>query len=134
MYAQQTGIQLGELLGVPSLNNVTGFELQGDKLIVDRAVEDEVQKLQVSTPVVLSVSSDICPAQMTSMKDILAAGKKPITSWTLSDLGGSEPESSIAVTSIKAPNPAPRMKLINDGSEPAGVQTFLKNIEKVLAQ
>lgn len=79
LYTQEVGIQTGTLLGIPVINNVTGIKVSSDTLLlVERALEDEVEVLEIPLPAVLSVSSEINVPAVPSMRDIMKAGKKPV--------------------------------------------------------
>lgn len=80
MYAQEVGVQVGTLLDVPTVNNVTGIKVSGEGMLeVERTLEDEVELLSVPLPAVLSVSSEINIPSVPSMREIMRAGKKPVT-------------------------------------------------------
>lgn len=86
LYAQQVGVQLGERLGVPAVNGVISIEAGDGFVTVQRAVDGEVETLNVQLPAVLAVSSSINRTRVPSMKEILAAGKKPVQAMTGADL------------------------------------------------
>ena len=77
-YAQQVDVQLAAKLGLPVVNGATKIEAQGSSLIVERTLEDVVETVEVPLPAVVSVSPDIALPRIPGMKDILAAGKKPM--------------------------------------------------------
>lgn len=99
-YSQQVGAQLAARLGVPYVNGVTRIEASGGVVVVDRALEDEVETLRVPLPAVLSVTSDANVPRIPSMKDILGAGRKPFGEKSLADLGIAVPQ-PLAVTSAE---------------------------------
>ena len=86
-YAQQVGAQLAARLGLPYLNAVSKIEVSADGLVVERTLDGVVETLAVPLPAVLSVTSDLNSPRIPTMKDILGAGKKPATDWSLADLG-----------------------------------------------
>ena len=73
-YAQQVGVQLGELLGLPTVNAVSSIELDDGVAHVERTVGAVVERLDVPLPAVLSVVADMNTPRIPSMKDILGAG------------------------------------------------------------
>ena len=80
LYAQEVGVQIGTLLGLPTLNNVTGITPSGDGILqVERTLENEVEVYEVTLPAVLSVSSEINVPAVPSMREIMRAGKKPVS-------------------------------------------------------
>lgn len=125
-YAQQVGNQLGELLGVPVVNAVNKITLEGDKVIVERAMENEIQVLEVSLPAVLSVTSEINTPRIAGMKDIIAANKKPMTKYSLSDIGVTDNKPSSEVVSTLAPEQKARQLNILEGDSEEVVETFVK--------
>ena len=79
LYAQEVGIQVGTLLDIPVVNNVTAINVASDNTLeVERTLEEEVEVLEVPLPAVLSVSSEINVPAVPSMRDIMKAGKKPV--------------------------------------------------------
>jgi len=91
LYFQQTGLQVGERLGLPTLNAVSKIEVEGGKLVIERSLENEVEVLEVGLPAAFSVTTDINQPRLPGMKEILKAGKKPVTEWSLADVGVSYP-------------------------------------------
>ncbi len=56
--------------------------------MVERALENEVEVLEIAPPAVVSVTTDTVLPRIPQLKDILAAGKKPVTTWSLDEVGG----------------------------------------------
>lgn len=110
-YAQQVGPLLGAMLGVPTLNAVSAIEPQGDGLRVERTLEGEVETIDLPIPSVLCVTSDINLPRVPQLKDILAAGKKPVTAWTLEEAGGL-PASAVESVAVTCPPDAERKHVI----------------------
>lgn len=81
MYSQQLGNLLGALMGLPTLNCVSSLEYDAGVLTAGRVSGSRTEKYHISCPAVVSVTSDICRAHIPSMKEILAAGKKPVEVW-----------------------------------------------------
>ncbi len=129
MYAQQVGVQLGELLDFATINAVSKITVEGDKLIVERTLENEVEVLEVSLPAVVSVTTDINVPRIASMKDILAAGKKPVTQWTLEDMGISDHKPT-EILSTLAPQQVERKQIIAEGDSEEVVTQFFDNLRK----
>ncbi|WML29838.1 electron transfer flavoprotein [Neobacillus sp. OS1-32] len=132
LYAQEVGNQLGELLGVPVVNAVNKITPEGDKVIVERALENEIQVLEISLPAVLSVTSEINTPRIPGMKDIISANKKPVTRWSLADIDVAELEPSREVVSTLAPEQADRRLNILEGDSEEAVAEFVKLISAEL--
>ncbi len=117
LYFQQVGLQLGERLDLPTLNAVTRIALEGDHLLVERTLEDAVEVLEAPLPAVLSLAAEVNQPRLPTMKMILMAGKKPVTQWSLADLGISSPlEESIQVISTQAPPRRQRKQVVITGA------------------
>lgn len=126
LYAQQVGNQLGELLGVPAVNAVNKITPQGDKVIVERALENAIQVLEISLPAVLTVTSEINVPRIPGMKDIIAANKKPVTKLSLSEIEMADHQPSSLVLSTLAPEQVERRMNILEGESEDIVDAFVK--------
>lgn len=126
LYAQQVGNQLGELLGVPVLNGVNKITAQGDKVIVERVLENAIQVLEVSLPAVFSLTSEINVPRIAGMKDIIAANKKPVTKFSLSDIEVKDSQPSSMVLNTLAPEQVERRLNILEGESDDVVDAFVK--------
>lgn len=125
-YAQQVGNQLGALLGVPTLNNVNSISRDGGQLRVERVLDDAAQIIGVELPAVLSLTSGINTPRIAGMKDILAAGKKPVT-----EVAASLPAASTALVSLLAPEQVDRRHEVVEGDPAETAQqlaAFLKSL------
>ena len=127
LYAQQAGIQLGELMGLPVVNGIGGIEMGEGVLEVQRMLEDQVQTLEVGLPAVICVTSDINLPRIASMKQILAAGKKPSEVHSAADVGFGAP-ATIETASTLAPEEADRAREICDGSTEDGIARFAEKL------
>lgn len=78
LYAKQVGVHLADRLGVPFVSGVVSAALEGQVLIARRLLENGVEAVEVPLPVVVSVAPDFAEPRIAGMKDILAAGKKPM--------------------------------------------------------
>ena len=75
---------LAGLLGWPTLAEVAAVSVTDDALTVERAHGAGSQVVRVAGPAVLSVAADAAVPRVAGMKDILAAGKKPVDVLALS--------------------------------------------------
>ena len=126
-YTQQVGNQLGGILGWATLNGVDAIKAEGDHLVVDRLLEDGVQVVEVTLPAVISLTSGINTPRIAGMKDILAAGKKPVAS---SEVGALAPATA-ARESVQAPEQMARKGSIIEGTPAeaaAQLAAILKNL------
>jgi electron transfer flavoprotein beta subunit len=126
LYAQQVGNQLGELLGLPTVNAVNRITPRGNKVIVERALENATETLEISLPAVLSVTSEINVPRIAGMKDIIAANKKPVIKFSLSEIEVTDNKPSSTVLSTLAPEQVERRMNILAGESDDVVDAFVK--------
>lgn len=128
MYAKQVGAQLAAALAVPYVAGICAFEAGEGVLIAKRRTENEIENLEIPLPAVISVLPEAAKARICGMKDILAAGKKPMNAIAL----GVAPESATEVLSCKAPEQAERkLEIMNAGDEGA-VEKFAAALKAAL--
>ncbi len=132
LYAQQVGIQLGALLGIPTVNSVTGIVPGKGSIIATRSLEDEVETLEIPLPAVISMAADANTPRIPSMRDILGAGKKPTTSWTVEDIGMEDLHNSVETLSTLAPRQHDRKRIIIDGDDDVKIHEFIDTIRPEL--
>ncbi len=127
-YAQQVDVQLAARLGLPSVNAVSAIKADGETLIVERTLEDVVEEVEVPLPAVVAVTPDVATPRIPGMKDILAAGKKPM------DVKGApvEPTRAIEVVSCAAPEAAERACNVADASADGAIEAFAAAIKAAL--
>ncbi len=131
MYVQQVGNMLGAMLGWNTLNAVCGLTREGDHLRVERVVSDGKEVLEVDLPAVLSVTSDINIPRIATMKDIMAAGKKPSTVWSMADVGAAAEGKNETVSTL-ALEKADRKCIVLDGASEEEVAQFVDALKKAL--
>ena len=134
LYAQQTGLLVGEMLGLPCVNAVSKITLSDGKVLVERDLEDVVEELELTLPAVVSVSSDINTPKLPSMKAILAANKKTVTQWSLADLGVDISATTVSLVSARAPEQADRLRVILEGDSDDNIAAFADHLRLALNQ
>lgn len=127
LYSQEVGVQIGTLLDIPVVNNVTNITAKNDVLEVERTLEDEVEVLEVPFPAILSVSSDINVPSVPAMKEIMRAGKKPVNVLEVS-LDDVKP--SVEQLSELVPEKQPRRMEIIEGDNEEAVDALYQFLKK----
>lgn len=80
--------QLGELLGIAHLANVSGLQTHNDgSLLIKNRINNGYLKLKANLPLVLGVRRELNDPRFTSLMGVMAAGSKPLLKWGLRDLG-----------------------------------------------
>lgn len=86
-YSGQVGPRVAELLGVPEIGYAKKLTPAGAGIQAERSMGDFIEVLEAPFPVVITVTSEINEPRIPSLMNIMKAGKKPTTDWTLADLG-----------------------------------------------
>ncbi|MDC4233042.1 electron transfer flavoprotein beta subunit/FixA family protein [Actinomyces sp. B33] len=73
-------------LGWPCFQEVTAIEASGDGWTLTQSTAGGTRTITVDGPVVAAVATDAVPVKVPGMKDILAAGKKPLDEVPVDDL------------------------------------------------
>jgi len=124
MYSQQLGAMLGGMLGWPTLNVVSELKYEDGKILALRSEGSRSERFAISGKAVVSVTSDISRPRIPSMKEIMGAGKKPVTIWSADELEGLA--SVTAVESVKAPPKTERKNQVFHEAEEAEFEEFCK--------
>ena len=127
-YAQQVDVQLAARLGVPSVNGVTKITPEAGSLLVERTLESVVETVRVPLPAVVSVTPDVAVPRIPGMKDILAAGKKPMEVVG----AGGDVAASLETVACLAPEQASRKLEILDASSDGAVEQFAAALKAAL--
>ncbi len=78
---------LSERLGAPQLSLARKVTVDGSTVTIERQTENGYDVVTAPTPAVVSVVEKINEPRYPSFKGIMAAKKKPLETWALSDLG-----------------------------------------------
>lgn len=131
LYAQQTGLQLGEVLGWPTTNFIRTIEIHADQVRVERLLESELEVLLVTLPAVLSVTSGINTPRLPTLKSILDAGRKSTRVFTLEDLGiPGFPDRSSRIVSNKPAVQATRRQIRIEGNPREAAAEFVRVLKQ----
>src|SRR4051794_396256 len=87
---------LAELLGAPQLTHARKVEIDGSTVTIERVTDTGYEKVQGSTPAVISVVEKINDPRYPSFKGIMAAKSKPVAVKTLADIGVAAGEVGLA--------------------------------------
>ncbi|HEU5006767.1 MAG TPA: electron transfer flavoprotein subunit beta/FixA family protein [Jatrophihabitantaceae bacterium] len=87
---------VAEALGAPQLTQARKVDVDGSTVTIERVTDTGYEKVQASTPAVISVVEKINDPRYPSFKGIMAAKSKPIDVKSLSDLGVDSSEVGLA--------------------------------------
>jgi len=130
--AQVPGI-LAEILDLPQVTFASVIETQGDQVRIKRDGDTATEVIGGTMPLVLSVTDQTGEARYPSFKGIMAAKSKPVTDYTLADLGIDPGEVGAAGATTEVVDFAPRpprqagqqVKDPGDGSAAVELAEFL---------
>jgi len=83
----QVGPQMSEKLGISQVTYVKDFELAGNQVTVQRALEDGYEILKLKMPCVLTAIKELNKPRYMSVKGIYKAAKAEIKVWSAADIG-----------------------------------------------
>ncbi len=104
-------------LGWPCFQEVNGVSKTDDGYTLTQIISGETRTIHVSCPVVIAATSDAVTAKVPTMKEILAAGKKPVEILGLADI--ETKEIGVDVTGRAKPEPTARKNQIFRGDDAA---------------
>jgi electron transfer flavoprotein beta subunit len=123
---------LAERLDLPGITLASVVESQGDQVRAKRDGDTATQVIGGTMPLVLSVTDQSGEARYPSFKGIMAAKKKPVETWSLSDLGVDAGQVGLSVawtevtaTTERPPRTAGEIVKDEDGSGAAALTEFL---------
>lgn len=121
--------QVAERLGAPALTQVSAVEVTGDRVTATRTAGPSQQRVATALPAVLSITDQANDPRYPNFKAIRAAKKKPITTFSLADLGltGTAVESKVSVISTDArPERTAGEIVTDDGESGVSLVNFLE--------
>lgn len=82
----QVGPEIAEHLNLPQVTYVQGVEVKEDRLLVNRALEDGYQLIEVKAPVLLTAIEELNKPRYMNVKHIFDTANKEITIWSADDI------------------------------------------------
>ena len=122
---------LADRLGVPQLTFAGALTVTDDGVTIRRDGETATEEVRASLPAVVSVTDQTGEARYPSFKAIMAGKRKPVTTWTLADLGVDPASVGVAgaATAVRAVAPQPPRQagtvVIDEGDAAVRVADFL---------
>jgi electron transfer flavoprotein beta subunit len=123
---------LAERLDLPQVTLASVVEAQGDQVRIKRDGDTATEVIGGTLPLVLSVTDQSGEARYPSFKGIMAAKKKPLETWSLSDIGVDASEvgldaawTAVEDTTARPPRTAGEIVTDEDGSGATALTEFL---------
>jgi electron transfer flavoprotein beta subunit len=123
---------LSERLGLPGVTFGSSVEIDDGKVKIRRDGDAATVMVEATLPAVLSVTDQTGEARYPSFKGIMAAKKKPVETWSLSDLGVEAEKvglsaawTTVESTDARPPRSAGEIVTDEDGSGAKALVDFL---------
>ena len=107
---QQVGSMVAELLGVPCVTQIVKLEISSGKAVARREVEGGSIIVETTLPAAFTAEKDLTIPRYASLRELVAARKKPIL---VKDVQLTP--SSLQIISVQYPPPHPPGKIIGKG-------------------
>ena len=82
----QVGPEIAEHLNIPQVTYVQGIEVKDDSLIINRALENGYELLEVKQPVLLTAIKELNEPRYMNVRNIFGKVDKEVTIWTADDI------------------------------------------------
>jgi len=92
-----TGVGLAAILGLPCVTAVRKAEIKNGRLAAERVIPGGHEVVEAPLPCVVVTSNEIGELRYPAMKERRKAASKPVTGWTLADVGAQGPFAPKAV-------------------------------------
>ena len=130
---------LAQLMDLPSVSVIVGFEQNGDVINVKREVEGgSLEVYEVKTPAVLACNKGLNTPRYASLPGIMKAKRKPLQQLSLSDVGVSLEDRRVVYSDFQLPPekpPGKKFDAMDDAEQEKVVQEvvgLLRNEAKVI--
>lgn len=130
---------LAQMMNLPSVSVIVGFEQSGNAITVKREVEGgAIEVYALNTPCVLATNKGINTPRYASLPGIMKAKKKPLAQYNLADVGVSDADKRLKYSEFKLPPEKPAGKKFdatdaaNQATVVAEVVSLLRNEAKVI--
>ncbi len=123
---------MATLLGIPAITFVSAFKIEGAKVTATRKIGNCTEEVSAELPVVITVLPEINKPRIPSLKQVLGAAKKPITEWSVADLGLTAEETAAKnkIKSIKGFVMSRKNVIYKDGTPAEKVASLVASLTK----
>lgn len=123
---------LAQMLELPSVTVIVGFEQNGTNITVKREIEGgALEVYDLKTPCLLATNKGINTPRYASLPGIMKAKKKPLTQYTLADVGVSDADRRVKYSSFQLPPEKPAGKKF-DASDEANQRKVVTDVVNLL--
>jgi electron transfer flavoprotein beta subunit len=106
---------VAELLDVPSLTFATNVAIEGERITIHRQTATGYDQVEADLPALVSVTAGVVEPRYPTFKGIMEAKKKPVQTYTATDLGVEVGTGQRMVSIVAAQSRASGLKIEDDG-------------------
>lgn len=123
---------LAQMMELPSVTQVVGFEMNGSSITLRREVEGgTVEVYQVDTPVIVACTKGLNTPRYASLPGIMKAKKKPLTKLSLADVEVSDSDRKVKSFQFHLPPEKPPGKKF-DATDETTREQIVKDVVGLL--
>lgn len=123
---------LAQMLDLPSVSVIVGFEGDANELTLKREVDGgALEVYNVKLPAVVACNKGLNTPRYASLPGIMKAKKKPLTTHSLSDVGVSDEDRRIVYSDFQLPPEKPAGKKF-EATDPAKQREVVKEVVSLL--
>ncbi len=133
--AGQTGGLLAEELHFPAVSFVDGISVEGDSITLQRQTDSGIETVTAKTPLLATITNnDQNVPRIPKTRDIMKSGRKPMTTWSLADLGLSANDlvGTTEIVDLYIPEKQTNCEYIDGDTINDKIDAFAKRIEDVI--
>ncbi len=130
---------LAQMMNIPSVSVVVGFEQRDGKLVLKREVEGgALEVYEAEQPVLIACNKGLNTPRYASLPGIMKAKRKPLTKYSLSDVGVQAEDRRVHYSNFHLPPEKPPGKTFDASDESKELETvqqvvnLLRNEAKVI--
>lgn len=125
---------LAQMMDLPSVTVIVGFEQNGNQVTVKREIEGgALEVYELTTPCVLATNKGINTPRYASLPGIMKAKRKPLAQYSLADVGVSEDDRRLKYSDFQLPPEKPPGKKF-DASDEANQASVVAEVVKLLRE
>ena len=123
---------LAQMMDMPSVSVIVGFESEGKNLTLKREIEGgSLEVYEVSTPIVVACNKGLNTPRYAPLPGIMRAKKKPLATHSLSDVGVTDSDKRIVYSKFQLPPEKPPGKKF-DAMDQKDQANVVKEVVKLL--
>ncbi len=123
---------IAQILNIPSVSVVVDFSINGEEIVLKREIEGgTLEVYKVKAPIVISCNKGLNTPRYASLPGIMKAKKKPLTKYSIDELGITKDDQKIKNYSFQLPPEKPAGKKF-DATDESKQEEVVKEVINLL--